>query len=635
MKTVALISGGKDSCFNMMHCVAEGHEIVALANLKPKDKDELDSYMYQTVGHQAIELYAEAMGLPLYRHTIQGTAVSTERDYLPLEGDEVEDLYQLLVRVKSELEVEAVAVGAILSDYQRVRVENVCLRLGLTPLAYLWRREQAPLLQEMVDCGMEAIIIKVAAMGLEPDRHLGLSLRQILPHMLKMQQKYGLNVCGEGGEYETFTLDCPLFKKRIIVDEQETVIHSADAFAPVGYIRFKKLHLEDKDDPRCAQDRIKDLPLTTSHTLMEAFKADIGSVDVASSAMYDPPVPMMEPVTEGVSPCCHSKECYFSVGGVTALSDNVLEISTRQAMDTLKGEVERLGRTLSEVFSMCLYVKKMADFAGVNAVYKTYFGINPPVRICVETVLPENVLFLLDAQGWRRGTGDGDHERRTMHVQGLSHWAPANIGPYSQATVVDGRVYVAGQIPLVPGSMTLVSGDIIVQSRLALQHVASVLGALCPGVAVPDALLAICYTVHPQFVTAARQQWNTPSHHSLTEFVVVPGLPRGAAVEWQVYAPASCMNVTAFVDKCRDSFDCDEAVTSCLECYAEMLDKIDRDWSDVPLLRVFFPAKLCSYQSLFTSLSSSLQRKSGAVVTFSLVPVIQLSDDMKLMSMCH
>ena len=27
--------------------------------------------------------------------------------------------------------------------------------------------------------------------------------------------EFGLNVCGEGGEYETFTLDCPLFKKRL------------------------------------------------------------------------------------------------------------------------------------------------------------------------------------------------------------------------------------------------------------------------------------------------------------------------------------------------------------------------------------------------------------------------------------
>lgn len=33
----------------------------------------------------------------------------------------------------------------------------------------------------------------------------------------QLSEKYGVHVCGEGGEYETFTLDCPLFKKKIIV----------------------------------------------------------------------------------------------------------------------------------------------------------------------------------------------------------------------------------------------------------------------------------------------------------------------------------------------------------------------------------------------------------------------------------
>ena len=33
----------------------------------------------------------------------------------------------------------------------------------------------------------------------------------------QLSKKYGVHVCGEGGEYETFTLDCPLFKKKIIV----------------------------------------------------------------------------------------------------------------------------------------------------------------------------------------------------------------------------------------------------------------------------------------------------------------------------------------------------------------------------------------------------------------------------------
>ena len=36
--SVCIFSGGKDSCYNMMQCISEGHQIVALANLKPADK---------------------------------------------------------------------------------------------------------------------------------------------------------------------------------------------------------------------------------------------------------------------------------------------------------------------------------------------------------------------------------------------------------------------------------------------------------------------------------------------------------------------------------------------------------------------------------------------------------------------
>lgn len=67
--------------------------------------DELDSYMYQTVGHHAIELYAEAMDLPLYRRTIQGSSLDTSRNYSKTEGDEVEDLYELLHLVKVGLRI--------------------------------------------------------------------------------------------------------------------------------------------------------------------------------------------------------------------------------------------------------------------------------------------------------------------------------------------------------------------------------------------------------------------------------------------------------------------------------------------------------------------------------------------------
>lgn len=52
--------------------------------------------MYQTVGHDGIELYSEAMGLPLFRRTIQGNPIEQGKEYSVNEKDEVEDLYELL-----------------------------------------------------------------------------------------------------------------------------------------------------------------------------------------------------------------------------------------------------------------------------------------------------------------------------------------------------------------------------------------------------------------------------------------------------------------------------------------------------------------------------------------------------------
>lgn len=56
--------------------------------------------MYQTVGHQGIELFAEAMGLPLFQQPTQGVALLQEQVYTPTPEDEVEDLFQLLKTVK-------------------------------------------------------------------------------------------------------------------------------------------------------------------------------------------------------------------------------------------------------------------------------------------------------------------------------------------------------------------------------------------------------------------------------------------------------------------------------------------------------------------------------------------------------
>lgn len=70
------------------------------------------------------------------------------------------------------------SAGAINSTYQKDRVEDVCRRLDLTPLCYMWEVDQASLLDQMIAAGVHAIIIKVAALGLN-ERHLGMELSEV------------------------------------------------------------------------------------------------------------------------------------------------------------------------------------------------------------------------------------------------------------------------------------------------------------------------------------------------------------------------------------------------------------------------------------------------------------------------
>lgn len=136
MRVVGLVSGGKDSVYSLLECVRLGHTLVAIANLYPAPRppdgapaDELDSFMFQTVGAEVVTGLADCLGVPLFRIATRGKAAQRAVAYVTpsdAANDEVEDLYRLLACVQARVPgVEAVSSGAILSNYQRVRVENV------------------------------------------------------------------------------------------------------------------------------------------------------------------------------------------------------------------------------------------------------------------------------------------------------------------------------------------------------------------------------------------------------------------------------------------------------------------------------------------------------------------------------
>ncbi|XP_066584188.1 uncharacterized protein [Prorops nasuta] len=561
MRVAALVSGGKDSCFNMMQCIAAGHDIVALANLYPVGKDELDSFMFQTVGYQGVEYIAEAMGLPMYREPTFGRSKMQEKYYYPTENDEVEDLYRLLTKVKEKENIDAVSSGAILSDYQRIRVENVCNRLGLISLSYLWRRDQEELLKEMIECSVNAVLIKVAALGLEP-RHLGKSISEMQLHLVKIKEKYGVNVCGEGGEYETFTLDCPLFIKSIVIDEYESVIHSNDDIAPVGYLNFKKIHLQDKNnglERLTLSERLKSISIKTPHDYIvgivgpelqdgcnlsdeesEEHESINNTLRTSSSGDSSPPSPigiLYEEEYPDLSAVNRNNTGWFWFGGIIG-KDPDAKTATEETLDKLSSLVKDEGLQITDIVAVTLYIKDMSNYASMNEVYVSRFSKNnPPVRVCVEC--PLNVHVLLEAIAYKEVENYGEikaPKRHTMHVQSISHWAPANIGPYSQAIRVGDIISVAGQIPLVPGSMSILELNIKRQCRLTLRHIDRIVKAMDSNTQLRDIVQGICFLTHQSYICDARKEWEKRTNNAIVDYVVVPNLPRGAQVEWCVWA---------------------------------------------------------------------------------------------------
>ncbi|XP_074959342.1 diphthine--ammonia ligase isoform X2 [Phalacrocorax aristotelis] len=687
MRVVALISGGKDSCYNMMQCVAAGHQIVALANLRPAENtgraDELDSYMYQTVGHHAIDLYADALDLPLYRGFIKGTSVNTGRVYTACQEDEVEDLYHLMKLVKDKEGVEGVSVGAILSDYQRVRVEDVCRRLNLQPLAYLWRRNQEILLKEMISSNIQAIIIKVAAFGLDPDKHLGKTLDQMEPYLLELSAKYGVHVCGEGGEYETFTLDCPLFKKKIVVDAAKVVVHSADAFAPVAYLRFLKLKLENKEE--------------SPGTFMVnscSCEASCDDDDIFPSSEEDEPQKTIPVIwksskhnsldfTEMLGSSGKSLSGYQWFSGIAARflpskGKNAQE-AAREAFSSLRANMTSEGLRLKDIILVHLYMKSMKDFNVINSVYVTEFDLCPPARVCVETLLPDGVLFSIDCLAHKYEIATEDvlrDEKLVMHVQSISHWAPASIGPYSQSIKVGDILYCAGQIALVPCTMQLVSGGICTEAVVSLRHVEHVLQAMSQKTALHHVITASCYVTDSKHIPIARSVWqkklreckkaeDSETYHDVTAVcgllavVVISHLPRDAAIEWHVVAvvddplqrkhfamkrlsegfqiecefvessSASCASISvclSLISPSASQLDLDGPLHDLVAMFRQAVEKLSEDCSASPLsFRAFFKEDVFDAETLQTGLQEYLGKYLGKKTpALILVPVVDL-----------
>src|SRR3989339_141823 len=188
MKVAVLFSGGKDSCMASYLAKEAGHELSCLISIVSENKE---SYMFHTPSIEKTKKQAEVMQIPLI---IQKTKGKKEI--------ELKDLKKAIKKAKDEYHIGGIVTGALQSIYQASRIQKICNELDLECFNPLWQKDE---FEYPLD-----------------ESWLGKEINEeFIDKVKKLNQKYQIHPAGEGGEFETFTLNCPLFKKSLNITDKK------------------------------------------------------------------------------------------------------------------------------------------------------------------------------------------------------------------------------------------------------------------------------------------------------------------------------------------------------------------------------------------------------------------------------
>jgi|YelNatPaOPRAMG01_1025707.scaffolds.fasta_scaffold07662_10 diphthine-ammonia ligase len=183
MKAVSLLSGGKDSFLSLNIARMIGMDIVATITVIPEE----DSYMFHYPNASIGSVVSKCLGL---RNIVCG-----------------EDEFESIV---GSFSGHFLVAGAIRSDYQKSKLEEMSFRHGLIPFFPLWRKDEEKIIDEFLSSGSTAIFVSVAAEGLD-EKLLGQKIGEETIRTLKLaRERHGVSLVGEGGEYETLVTCSPL-----------------------------------------------------------------------------------------------------------------------------------------------------------------------------------------------------------------------------------------------------------------------------------------------------------------------------------------------------------------------------------------------------------------------------------------
>tara|TARA_Y100000746_G_C15455835_1_gene429225 strand:- start:452 stop:1219 length:768 start_codon:yes stop_codon:yes gene_type:complete len=229
VRVAILASGGKDSTYACWWAIMQGWKVEALITIHITNDD---SMMFQIPNTSIAGLQAYSMGVPWLPILSDG---KQEEEISDLENGinghtDVQDAFERVVfdteviefsddlhLQLSVLEIDALVVGALRSDYQKTRIERMCEKIGIISYCPLWHHEPKEHMQSLVEHGFDVRIVSVSTDGLGQE-WLGKQItQQSLKDLIKISTKFRFNLDGEGGEFETIVVDAPHMSQSIEV----------------------------------------------------------------------------------------------------------------------------------------------------------------------------------------------------------------------------------------------------------------------------------------------------------------------------------------------------------------------------------------------------------------------------------
>jgi len=206
MKLACLFSGGKDSTYAIHLAKKQGHDVVCLLSIFPKSEE---SHLLHHPNLRWTKLQSESMNIP------QLTIISNSNET----SDELIVMEKLLQNAKEQFQIDGLVHGGIKSKFQKEKFETLCLKLNLVSIAPLWGTDPKEYMNQLLDSNFHFMMITVSSDGLD-EQWLGkLISKSDIEVLNNLSDKFGFNLNFEGGESETFVINCPLFSNPIKINK--------------------------------------------------------------------------------------------------------------------------------------------------------------------------------------------------------------------------------------------------------------------------------------------------------------------------------------------------------------------------------------------------------------------------------